>query len=280
MKKKIYAVLFVLFLLGAAVAGYVVISDLLEYKQAADYYRGLENDWVTVSEPNPESTESPSETPEASPAVTKPDESPAPATETPVPSYTRPGRTAPIAIDFEGLCHMNPEIVGWIYCEGTQISYPVLRGTDNQKYLKIQPDGKTSKSGSIFIDCACEADFSSDNTIVYGHNLKNGMFSSLSEYRKQEYYEAHPVWWLLTPGGDYKIEVFSAFVVDAGAWVYQIGLGDEDAKAAFIERCLRYSNFESTYTPSPGDRLITLSTCNYTFNDARYVVVGALVPVD
>lgn len=183
----------------------------------------------------------------------------------------------PISVDFDGLCRENPDIVGWIYCEDTPVNYPVLQGEDNKKYLSVQPDGRTSGSGSVFIDCNCDREFISDNTIMYGHNLKNKMFASLSRYSNQAYYDKHSVMWLLTPGENYKIELFAAFVIKDGGWIYVIDLpfpGDWDE---FTESCRKASIIRPSFQPEQDDRLITLSTCDYSFDNARYVVVGSLV---
>ena len=217
-----------------------------------------------------------------------------PAAETPEPVFSaesteaqytatiiKKGRTTalqpPILVDFDGLCGENPDVVGWIYCEDTPINYPVLQGEDNKKYLTIQPDGRTSGSGSVFIDCNCESEFTSDNTIMYGHNLKNKMFSSLSRYSSQSYYNKHPVMWLLTPDQNYMIELFAGFVIKDGGWVYVIDFPFPGDWEEFTEACLKNSFFRSMYPPEKGDRLITLSTCDYTFDNARYVVVGSLI---
>ena len=189
-----------------------------------------------------------------------------------------PDLIPPVSVDFEGLKQINPEIVGWIYCEDTQINFPVLHTNDNSKYLTKQPDGKTTKSGSIFSDCGCAPDFSSSNTIIYGHNRKNGMFSSLSKYSKQEYYEEHPVMWLLTPEMNYRVDLFAGFVTKPDGWVYRIDLPEGTAWDNFVAWCRKNSRFSPSCEPVPGDRFITLSTCNYTFDDARYALVGLLVP--
>lgn len=117
-----------------------------------------------------------------------------------------PVEKAPISIDFEQLCQVNPDIIGWIYCEDTVINYPVLKGNDNDYYLHHTYDGTYSASGSIFVDAENADDFADSNTIIYGHHMKNGsMFASLSKWADQDYYEAHPVMWLLTPKQNYKI---------------------------------------------------------------------------
>ena len=114
---------------------------------------------------------------------------------------------------------------------------------------------------------------------MYGHNLKNGMFSSLSHYQEQEYYEEHPLLWLLTPEQNYRIDLFAGFVSKPDDFVYTIGFADEHYRSGFIESCLASSCFTSSNIPFPEDKMITLSTCNYSFQDARFVVVGILVPV-
>ena len=184
---------------------------------------------------------------------------------------------APISVDFDGLHSVNPEIIGWIYCEGTPINYPVLQGSNNEKYLKYTPDGKRSKNGSIFIDCTCLPDFSSDNTIVYGHNRKDAMFSSLYRYSEQDYYDSHPVMWLLTPNADYRIDLFAGMVVNVESRVYSINLYSDKTWTSFVDSCMESSDFHSAVQPPLHARLITLSTCNQSFLDARYVLVGMLV---
>ena len=183
----------------------------------------------------------------------------------------------PISVDFEELQQMNPEIIGWLYCEDTPINYPVLQTTDNSKYLKMQPDGKTARSGSIFVDCNCESDFSSDNNIVYGHNRRNGMFSCLPKYEYQTYYKDHPVMWLLTPDKNYRIDLFAGFATLAADWVYEINLYPERLRNEYLDRCLKSSDFKSDIDPHVDCSIITLSTCHYNgIDDARYVVMGTL----
>ena len=322
MKKKIYLILFSLFIILGLISGYQLITEYVDYGKATSYYETLSDTWVKpvpsspvsqspsnvspasgVSPASPDS-ERPAEPEAAAPAepspgqVQPPEEGYAavpepPDSETGSPSAGSPGQASatgapeetrisseqpPVSVDFTGLLAVNPEIVGWIYCEDTPISFPVLQGSDNKKYLSVQPDGKTSRSGSIFIDCGCPSDFSGMNTIVYGHNRKNGMFATLSNYRKQEYYEAHPVMWMLTPEADYRIDLFAGFIVEAGGWVYRTNFPDSVSRSEYIASCLRSSHFQSPLVPSGEDRIVTLSTCNYTFSGARYVVQGVLTP--
>ena len=88
---------------------------------------------------------------------------------------------------------MNPNVIGWIEIPGLSISYPVVQGTDNAYYLHHLFTGEYNSSGSIFADWHNQPDFADPNTIVYGHNMKNGsMFGTLSHYQDQALWEASP----------------------------------------------------------------------------------------
>ena len=105
------------------------------------------------------------------------------------------------AVDFDALSEINPDIVAWIYIEDTEINYPVVQGTDNQYYLKRLFNGKWNGSGCIFLDSRNSPDLSDRHSIIYGHHMKNGtMFSGLTEYKKQGFYEGHPVVLLMMSG--------------------------------------------------------------------------------
>lgn len=194
-----------------------------------------------------------------------------------VPPTTEFVERPPITVDFAVLQAQNPDIVGWIYSEGTVINYPVLQGEDNQQYLRRLYDGTKSTLGSIFLDFRNLSDFSDLNSLVYGHNIRSGqMFASLSDYRDQSYYEEHPVIWLLTPDKDYRIDLLAGLVVPSDSEVYEIYSYPEELLAG-----LEYVCSESTFDPGVVDleaveRIVTLSTCSYDYNDARYVVIGSL----
>ncbi len=188
--------------------------------------------------------------------------------------------TPPISVDFDSLQAVNPEVVGWIYCPDTAINYPVLQGTDNEYYLNHLYDGTYNSSGSIFVDCNNSAGFSDANIILYGHHMRNGsMFAGLEKFADQSYYEAHPVMWLLTPEGNYKILLLSGYTTsydsDAYTIIYQPGQTMED----YLTQCLSHSDFTAQVDADGAEKLITLSTCAYSFENARYVLHGVMVEV-
>lgn len=86
-------------------------------------------------------------------------------------------------VDFEALLQVNGDVIGWIYIEDTDISYPMLRGRDNQQYLFQSYEKKYLTAGSIYIDYRCSQDFTGSRTVVYGHNMHNGsMFGRLDKF--------------------------------------------------------------------------------------------------
>lgn len=248
--KILLTVLIVILAVVFAVSAYKLISTLHEYKVADNMYSNLNNRFVTgktVEEKKDEYTE-----------------------------------FSPISVDFDELLKQSSDVVGWIYSEDTPINYPVVQGEDNDFYLHRFMDGTWNPSGTIFLDIACEGDFTSRNTIVYGHHMNDGsMFASLSLYRRngQEYYDEHPVMYLNTPSQNYKIEVFSGILTDAESDVYAVSFSSEESFVDYIQRMKSQSVFESAVEVQPEDNIVTLSTCAYDFDNARFVIQGRLVPI-
>ena len=180
-------------------------------------------------------------------------------------------------VDFAALKQINPDIVGWLYCEGTEINYPVVQGEDNSYYLNHLFDGTGNPSGCLFLDCSIAGDFSAPHSIIYGHNMKNGlMFAQLEQYKEQAYYEAHPQMLLLTPEQNYTITLFSGYTASSSADAWTLHFADQTAWSDWLQRAVDQSVFQSAYQPSDTDTIITLSTCSYDFDEARFVLLGAL----
>lgn len=256
-------------------AGYKLASTLLAYRAAGEFYEEAAGEYAQprvdagVFAASAQLDGTGGETLEAETARIDP-EKPRRATR----------EKPPISVDFEGLLRDQKDVVGWLICEDTAINYPVVQAADNDYYLHRMPDGTVSSSGSIFMDASGDPFFADDNSIIYGHNMKNGsMFASLARYSAQDYFDAHPAMWLLTPSVDYKIELLAGFVTKADDEVYTINFAQEEEWEAFVTMLLKRSDFDGAEQPLEGDRFVTLSTCNYSFNNARYVVVGILVPV-
>ena len=192
-----------------------------------------------------------------------------------------PKEYAPITVDFDALKAVGSDIVGWIYCPDTIINFPVVKGSDNTYYLKHSYDGEYCYSGSIFVEQLNSADFSDPNTIIYGHNMKDGlMFGKIDMWADQSYYDAHPDIWLLTPERDYKIRLFSGYTTPAGSDSYQVFSDFGEDFSAYLSMALEQSDFVSPVEPGEEDCCVMLSTCAYVFTNARYVLHGVLQPLD
>lgn len=186
-------------------------------------------------------------------------------------------------VDWKALKKVNPDVQGWLYQKGTVINYPVVQGTDNDTYLHTRFDKQWSGGGTLFVDCRMEKDFKGFNSIIYGHHMKDGsMFRSIRGYTKEEgYYDKHKTLELATPHGNYHLVVFSAFITKATDEDTYKMTYDEAEKQAYIDRAWEQSELPITRDSvdvTKDDRLVTLSTCAYDYEEARYIVMCKMVP--
>ena len=184
------------------------------------------------------------------------------------------------SMDFTVLQELNPEIVGWIRSEGTGIDYPVMRADNNDYYLTHLYDGTKNPSGSIFMDYRNSPSLEDRNLVIYGHHMKNEtMFAALEEYKAQDFYEANPYMTLYTPDGDYKIELICGTIEDGNRGFMQFDFPDDQSLISYVERFRIRSMFTSEVQLQPDDRIISLCTCSYEWTNARFMIIGRLVPV-
>lgn len=183
-------------------------------------------------------------------------------------------------VDFKALYDINPEIAGWLYSPDTPINYPVVQGQDNTHYLDHLFDGTPNKLGCLFLDAGNAPHFLDNNTVIFGHNmLDQSMFSSLSEYRNQDYYDDHPVMYFLIPWRNYEIQIFSAYEaqVDGDSWTLTFPTDGEYCE--WLRSTKERSLFDSEEILTPASPAITLSTCVNGADQRRFVVVGKVVPL-
>ena len=179
-------------------------------------------------------------------------------------------------IDFELLQTLNKDSAAWLYSPGTVIDYPVMMAEDYYYYLGHLPDGTANANGSLFVDFNNAPDFSEELTVIYGHHMKSGsMFGSLVGYKEQQYYYDNPYMYLYTQNGDYRIDLIYGFVISAEHWKERAFMFAENVDA-LLGYAAQNTTFLSGASFAGGDRVVALSTCSYEFNDARYVVLGAL----
>lgn len=182
--------------------------------------------------------------------------------------------SSPISVDFDYLTEKNPDVMAWVYCPGTPINYPVVRGADNDYYLNRLLDGTVNKSGSIFADCRNRVDFTDPHTIIYGHNMKDlSMFGSVNKYADQEYYDQHPVWYINTPERNFAVVLLAGYTTSPNAEIYAFK-GTSEEPWEIYQNALRQSAFQSKAAALPGESLVTFSTCHG--NSRRFVLLGVL----
>jgi len=179
-------------------------------------------------------------------------------------------------IDFAGLREVNDEIIGWIKIKAIDASYPIAHGKDNDFYLHNTFEKTYNFAGCIFLNSENKKDFSDVNSIVYGHNMKNGsMFGKLSKFHEAGVYEKSSYFWIYTPDKIYKYKIFSCREVASVGDAYQIDFQDNETFEKYINTAVEQSVVKSDVTVASGDKIVTLSTC--TGNDTtRFIVQGKL----
>lgn len=186
---------------------------------------------------------------------------------------------SPLDIDFKELKSINPDVAGWIYMEALpDISYPIVQGDDNEFYLHHTYKKESIFAGSIFVDCKNSKDFSDQNTIVYGHNMKNGsMFGTLKNYKLQETVDKSPYFWIITKKDAYKYKIFSIYTANVDGDTYTLIKGPGKETVEYANNMKAKSNIDmGEFDFKETDKIVTLSTCTGD-TATRFVVQGVRV---
>ena len=254
-KKKGDILLTLVLIVAIAVFCYAAVNLFhiyTEYKKGTDEYNHIEQMAVT------------DRAPDAQTEVAGPDAEPKP----------------PIDVDFAALKSVNEDVVGWIYVEALDnISYPIVQGKDNEMYLHQTYEKNYNFAGTLFVDYENSGDFSDCNTLIYGHNMKNGsMFGHLTKFvEDQGLYNKSRYFWILTPDKNYRYEIISAYTTGVDSDTYTLFKGPGEEFQNYLETIRGYSEIQT----DPGeltikDKIVTLSTC--TGNEStRFVVQGKRV---
>ena len=181
-------------------------------------------------------------------------------------------------IDFEALNSSFPGVVGWMILDGTPIDYPVMQYTDNNFFLTRLPDGTLHRNGSIFLDYRNKSNFSDKSILIFGHENRAGdMFGALKNYRNQNFFDENPVIYLFTPEKDYTIQLFAGHVAHSERDHPPLEFEDDEEFMTYIDHIRSISVFNSDIAVTADDRIVSLVTCTYDFNDARLIIVGILI---
>ncbi len=182
-----------------------------------------------------------------------------------------------MSMDFEPLTSLYPDIKAWITLADTPLDYPVMQADDNEYYLKRMYDGKSSKYGSIFMDYRSLSDFSGRNTVIYGHNMRNRtMFSLIREYRKQAFFDEHPLMTIYTPEGDLLFEAVSGTIENGDREFVRFEFESDEDFLSYVQGFKDRSLFKGGAEVSAGDRIVSLCTCSYEAGNTRFMVIGKI----
>lgn len=191
------------------------------------------------------------------------------------------GKAMQVLPEFASLYTANPDIVGWLSIPGTDINYPVMQTPDRPDYyLRRDFDGKRHTAGCLYTEEACDIFTPSDNVTIYGHRMRNGsMFARLDKYMDAGYCKENPYIHFDTLQELHTYEVVAVFltsssVVNGFPYHEFVNAADEAKFDAYVARCKKLALFDTGVDASYGDKLITLSTCDYSLTNGRLVVVA------
>lgn len=280
--KVLYYALLGFFVLVFVFSAIYIADYMIEAEQTGSEYKNLQDQYEEHSRPPiTAATDATEETGETGEPSTEGTESSEP-TDPPVP--TEPT----ILPELQPFYEQNPELVGWIRIEGTDIHYPVVQSPERPNYyLDHTFEGRSSERGAIYVREACDVFAPSDNITIYGHHMKAGnkygtMFRDLDGYRKKDFWDTHQYVYFDNLYERHTYQVFAVFKTSGTygeGFAYHLfdDAGSEEEFNEFVATAKKLSYYDTGITPQYGDKMITLSTCEYTLDNGRLVVVAVRV---
>ncbi len=250
-KNKVYVILMSAFVIIFAVSAFMLISYFAAAKESSDEFEDLQNDLSSSVEDSNDSDDE-----EEAPPMTAQEK-------------------------YGGFVEENDDFIGWISIEGTNINYPVMQSVEYPNYyLDRGFDKEYSAYGVPYVDEDATIDMS-ENLVIYGHHMKNKtMFSALDGYKNQDFYEEHKIINFDTLSGFGEYEVIASFKIDVvnDPFHYISYLDMDEARFnEYIANVKQRAYYDTGVSATYGDKLITLSTCEYTYDESRLVVVAKKV---
>lgn len=202
-------------------------------------------------------------------------------------NVTEPTEPVPVEVSayekYAAVYEQNNDFVGWLYIEGTNINYPVMQTPEEPNYyLKRAFDRSYSDYGVPYVQENCALGIS-DNIVIYGHNMSNGsMFADLCRYEKKSFWQEHPIIHFDTLSGYGEYEIVTVFKTVAYSqegfkYYHFVDAENESDFDVFLAQCRELELYDTGITAEFGDKLITLSTCEYSRKNGRMVIVAKLI---
>lgn len=185
-------------------------------------------------------------------------------------------------VDWEGLWKINADVYAWISIPGTKIDYPILQHpSDNSYYLNYNIDGSYGYPGCIYTENLNAKDFTDPNTVIYGHNMKNGsMFAGLHQYEDKVFFEKNDTVIIYTPDETFTYTIFAAYIYDDRHLLYSFDFANEEVYAAYLDEVKNKrdlnANIRKDIELTKEDRIITLVTCMSKQPEKRLLVQAVL----
>ena len=177
-------------------------------------------------------------------------------------------------VDLAALKELNSDVIGWIRFENINIDYPIVIGKDNDYYLHHTFKKESNSSGAIFMDYRNNPNFEDQNSVIYGHNMKNkSMFALLNEYKSEEYFKENPGFYIIDDTGSHYYKIYSCYACNVIEQEdhYTIKFGNDKKFQQYIDKIKKCSKYDTGVTPTVDDKLVMLSTCMGD-DDYRFVV--------
>ena len=261
-KRKVYIVLSILFLIGFIVCGGFALKGYLTKSNAEDKFEQMAKETNTKKD-----DEIKEEPPVEVVDVLK----------------TRGIVIPEKNLNWAGFQKENPDIYAWIYIPGTKVDYPVLQHpTEMSYYLEHNLDGSTGFPGCIYTQNLNKKDFMDPNTVIYGHNLKDGtMFTSLHRYEDLNFFNQNRYIYIYTPTGTFVYEIFAAYVFSDAHLLYNFDFETPSNFDLYLDSVMNVrdmnAHIKEGLEVTSKNHIITLSTCMNKQKFNRYLVQAVLI---
>ena len=186
--------------------------------------------------------------------------------------------------EYSGIYLLNSDVVGWISIPDTRINYPVMQTVDRPDYYLTRDfDGNSNKNGCLYVREQCNVFRPSDNLTIYGHNMRSGnMFHDLFKFRDKRFWESHKYFTFDTILEHHTYEIVAVFTTTASvgrgfAYHLFVNAATPEEFDQYVAKCKDLSLYDTGVSAQYGDKLITLSTCEYSQVNGRLVVVAKRV---
>lgn len=173
-----------------------------------------------------------------------------------------------------------PDVVGWLKVPGTTMDFAIFQSTNNERYLRHDRDNKETKWGEPFMDYRNNVKDlnASKNIIIYGHNTEtDDNFTPLLNYKSKEFFKEHRIIEMSTIDGNQRWEIFSVYITDTNFFYIDTTFADAAEYSTFLNSLNNKSMYQTGAKATVDDVILTLSTCDYSRTNGRFVVQAKLI---